>query len=290
MQLNVTSGRLVWRPDDRLLLTGGWRGCYGLESHRGARMPHAGGGGHDEDRARRLRGRTPSCGGCRGAASDAHTPSGGPRQARRGGQSKCGHAEESPCRPHERPGRPDANGHTGNHQTESPHATRGAARAPPGGGVPAGHSSSSQSSVRWPRLCRRMPTSFPADRRLQRELFPELARLVYLLQPPAPSSQPGPDGRPLAGLPGPALTSSRASRGGSQPSISSGFFDCMFCFKPKLSQNPDFFSVFSSSLSRKLALRETRGQVSVAAALRASSRVCCMHRTFFGENFKSFRR
>lgn len=131
-------------------------------------------------------------------------------------------------------------------------------QALPGGSAPTGHSSSSQSSVRWPLLCRRMPTSFPAERRLQRELFPELARLVYLLQPPAASSQPGPDGRLLAGSLGSALTSSRASRGGSQPSISSGFLDCMFCFKLRLSQNPDFFSVFSSSLNRKLALRETR--------------------------------
>lgn len=60
-------------------------------------------------------------------------PLGAPRHARGGGRSKCGHAEESPRRPHERPGRPDASGHAGNQQTESPHATRGAARAPPGG-------------------------------------------------------------------------------------------------------------------------------------------------------------
>lgn len=56
---------------------------------------------------------------------------------------------------------------------------------------PDGHSSSSHLSVRWPLLCRRMPTSFPADRRLQRELFPELARLLYLLQPLLSDSRPG---------------------------------------------------------------------------------------------------
>lgn len=124
-----------------------------------------------------------------------------------------------------------------------------------GHGVCACHSSSSQLSVRWPLLCRLMPTSFPADRRLQRELFPELARLLYLLQLLLSSSQPGRGGRPLAASPGgSAVTSSRASFGGSQPSISSGFLDCMFCFKTKLSQNPGFFSVFSSSLNRKLVL------------------------------------
>lgn len=115
-----------------------------------------------------------------------------------------------------------------------------------------GHSSSSQSSVRWPLLCRRMLTSFPADLRLQRELLPAVARLVYLVEPLVSSGQPGRDSRSLEGPPESAATSSRASFGGSQPSISSGFLDCMFCFKTKLSQNPDFFSVFNSSFNRKL--------------------------------------
>ena len=121
-----------------------------------------------------------------------------------------------------------------------------------------GHSSSSQSSVRWPLLCRRMLTSFPADLRLQRELLPALARLVYLVEPLASSCQPGRDTWSLTGPPESAATSSRASFGGSQPSISSGFLDCMFCFKTKLSQNPDFFSVFNSSFNLKLVLQETK--------------------------------
>lgn len=137
-----------------------------------------------------------------------------------------------------------------------------------------GHSSSSQLSVRWPRLCRRMLTSFPADRRLQREPLPGLARLVYLPEPLAPSSQPGPDTRAPRESPDSVATSSRASFGGSQPSISSGFFDCMFCFKTKLSQNPDFFSVLSSSFNRKLVLQETR-ELSFG---KASNSVPLMHK------------
>lgn len=120
------------------------------------------------------------------------------------------------------------------------------------------HSSSSQLSVRWPRLWRRMLTSLPAERRLQRELPPPPgpARLVYLPEPLVPSSQPGRGAWSLRG-PDSAATSSRTSFGGSQPSISSGFLDCVFGFKTRLSQNPDFFSVFSSSFSRKLVLWET---------------------------------
>ena len=34
--------------------------------------------------------------------------------------------------------------------------------------------------------------------------------------------------------------------------------ELMFCFKTKLSQNPDFFSVFNSSFNRKLVLQEMK--------------------------------
>lgn len=114
------------------------------------------------------------------------------------------------------------------------------------------HSTSSGLSVRWPLLCRRMLTSLPAERRLHLELFAELARLVYLVEPLVSSSQPDQDGWPPMVSSGSADMSSRASFGGSQPSISSGFLDCIFCFKTKLSQNPDFFSAFNSSFNRKL--------------------------------------
>lgn len=53
------------------------------------------------------------------------------------------------------------------------------------------HSNSSQLSVRWPLLCRRMLTSFQAALRLQ--LFPMLTTLGYLVEPLALSSQPGQD-------------------------------------------------------------------------------------------------
>lgn len=116
------------------------------------------------------------------------------------------------------------------------------------------HSTSSWVSVRWPLLCRRMFTSFPADRRLQRELLVELARLVYLVEPLVSSSHPDQGAQSLRASPTSAATSSGPNLGGSQPSISSAFLDWLFCFKTKLSQNPDFFSNFNSSFNRKLAL------------------------------------
>lgn len=149
------------------------------------------------------------------------------------------------------------------------------------------HSSSSQSSVRWPLLCRRMLTSFPADLRLQRELFPAPARLVYLVEPLASSSQPGPDRRSLMGSPELAATSSRTSFGGSQPSISSGFLDCVLCFKTKLSQNPDFFSVFKSSFNRKLVLQETK-ELSVGDQSSQSLKLCLFYKiegSFFKKSY-----
>lgn len=157
----------------------------------------------------------------------------------RTGMSGRGRAEKVLCsRPRgkdqqtwERTQRETANSQTGTgrEKTQGPHQlwfgdTRLCAPLPSAAG-PDGHSSSSQLSVRWPLLCRRMPTSLPADRRLQRELFPELARLLYLLRPLPSSSQPGRGGRPLATSPASAVTSSGASVGGSQPSISSGFLD-----------------------------------------------------------------
>lgn len=120
------------------------------------------------------------------------------------------------------------------------------------------HSASCQPSRRCPLLCRRILTSLPAARRLHRELPVELARLVYLEEPWGASSHSG-QGRQLPAMsPESTAASPSASLGGSQPSISSGFLGCVFCFKTKLSQNPGFFSALSSSLSRVFALQEMR--------------------------------